>query len=67
MLNNALNNDTAIVTLASKFSFDLAYQRLRCCAYILNLSAQVVIWGRDCKAFENNRANLGDEEKFIEE
>ena len=43
VLDNASNNDTAIATLASKFSFNLAYQQLRCCAHILNLSAQVVI------------------------
>ena len=39
VLNNALNNNTAIVTLASEFGFNPAYRRLRCCAHILNLSA----------------------------
>lgn len=67
VLDNALNNDTAMVTLASEFGFDPAYRRLRCCAHILNLGAQAVIWGRDREAFENNRTSLGDEEKFIEE
>jgi hypothetical protein len=67
VLDNASNNNTAIVTLASEFGFNPAHRRLRCCAHILNLGAQVVIWGRDREAFENNRADLGDEEKFLEE
>jgi hypothetical protein len=43
VLDNVSNNDTAMVTLASEFGFDLAHRRLRCCAHILNLGAQVVI------------------------
>ena len=37
ILNNAYNNDTAIVALADKFNFNLKDRRLYCLSYILNL------------------------------
>ena len=39
VLNNAYNNNTAVVALADKYGFKAAYQRLRYCCYILNLGA----------------------------
>jgi hypothetical protein len=67
VLNNASSNNTVMVTLASEFGFDPAHWQLRCCAHILNFGAQVVVWGKDRDALENNGAGLGDEEKFMEE
>ena len=48
--------------LAGEFGFGTAQRRLRCCCHILNLGAQVVIWGKDREAFGNEGSNLDDEE-----
>jgi hypothetical protein len=58
VLDDAFNNDTAVASLADLYSFETAERRLRCCCHILNLSAQVVIWGRDREAYENSGGNL---------
>ena len=53
VLDNAYNNDTAMSALADDFGFNISHRRLRCCCHILNLGAQVVIWGKDREAYEN--------------
>ena len=67
VLDNAFNNDTAVTYLADEYGFDALRRRLRCCCHILNLGAQVVIWGKDREAYENEGNNLDDEEKFMQE
>jgi hypothetical protein len=67
VLNNASNNDTAVKSLAEEFSFIASERRLRCCCHILNLGAQLVVWGKDRSAYKNNAAYLKDEEKYIDE
>jgi hypothetical protein len=67
VLNNASNNDTAVKSLAEEFSFVASERRLRCCCYILNLGAQLVVWGKDRSAYKNNAAYLKDEEKYMDE
>ncbi|KAI2485539.1 hypothetical protein Ptr902_04479 [Pyrenophora tritici-repentis] len=66
VLNNASNNDTAVESLAEEFNFTTSERRLRCCCHILNLGAQLVIWGKDRSAYENDAAHLNDEEKYID-
>jgi hypothetical protein len=66
VLNNASNNNTAVESLAEEFGFIASERRLRCCCHILNLGAQLVIWGKDYSAYENNAANLKEEEKYID-
>jgi hypothetical protein len=66
VLNNASNNNTAVKSLTEEFSFIASERRLRCCCYILNLGAQLVIWGKDRSAYKNNAAHLKDEEKYID-
>jgi hypothetical protein len=66
ILNNASNNDTAVKSLAEEFSFIASERRMQCCCYILNLGAQLVIWGKDCSAYKNDAAHLKDEEKYID-
>ncbi|PZC87942.1 hypothetical protein A1F95_11148, partial [Pyrenophora tritici-repentis] len=66
VLNNASNNDTAVKSLAEEFNFTTSERRLRCCCHILNLGAQLVIWGKDRSAYENDAAHLNDEEKYID-
>jgi hypothetical protein len=67
VLNNASNNNTAVESLAEEFGFVATDWRLRCCCHILNLGAQLVIWGKDCSAYKNNTAYLKDEEKYMDE
>jgi hypothetical protein len=58
VLDNAYNNNTAITSLADQYSFEVPERCLRCCCHILNLGAQVIIWGKDCDAYENKGGNL---------
>ena len=58
VLDNATNNDTAIESLADKYDFWAPHRRLRCTCHILNLAAQLVIWGKDKEAFENDNLNM---------
>ena len=58
VLDNAYNNDTAVSYLADMYGFEAPERRLRCCCHILNLGAQVIIWGKDRDAYENNGGNL---------
>ncbi|KAI1671847.1 Dimer-Tnp-hAT dimerization containing protein [Pyrenophora tritici-repentis] len=67
VLDNASNNDTAVKSLAEEFGFIASERRLRCCCHILNLSAQLVIWGKDRSAYENEAAHLEEEEKYMDE
>jgi hypothetical protein len=67
VLNNASNNDTAVKSLAEEFNFTASDRRLRCCCHILNLGAQLVIWGKYHSAYENDAAHLNNEEKYIDE
>jgi hypothetical protein len=66
VLDNASNNNTAVESLAEEFGFIASERRLRCCCHILNLGAQLVIWGKDRSAYENDAAYLEDEEKYID-
>ncbi|KAI1512328.1 Dimer-Tnp-hAT dimerization containing protein [Pyrenophora tritici-repentis] len=67
VLDNASNNDTAVESLAEELGFIASERRLRCCCHILNLSAQLVIWGKDRSAYENEAAHLEEEEKYMDE
>ena len=67
VLDNAINNDAAIDALSEEYNFCAPYRRLRCTCHIINLAAQTVIWGKDKEAFENNKENLDEEEKLMEE
>ena len=58
VLDNATNNDTALERLGGDYSFEKTSRRLRCTCHILNLAAQLVIWGRDSDSFENSYGNL---------
>jgi hypothetical protein len=54
VLDNAYNNnDTAIVTLASKMAFNAAHHRLRCDPHTINLIGQTLLWGKDTNAYDN--------------
>lgn len=55
--DNAPNNDTAMEHLSKVFSFDKSYKRCRCAAHIINLCAQAILFGKEAKAFENEKEN----------
>jgi hypothetical protein len=58
VLDNAYNNDTAVASLADQYSFEAPERGLRYCCHICNLSARVIIWGRDRDAYKNEGGNL---------
>ena len=53
VLDNAINNNTAVAQLAEEFNFSAQQRQLRCSCYILNLTAQKILFGRDYNAFTN--------------
>ena len=65
--NNAYTNNTYLNYLVVKFSFNKAHRRARCAYHILNLVAQQLIFGKNKKAFENEDANIPEEEEFLEQ
>lgn len=70
VLDNATNNDAAFATLSSRLDFNPTYRRLRCGPHTLNLIGQVLLWGRDADAFDNEvgaAAELGREHELMEE
>jgi hypothetical protein len=67
VLDNALNNDTAVAELSRIYGFIPAYRRLRCSPYIFNLIGQMLIGGKDKDAYDNDAAEHEDEEIFMEE
>jgi hypothetical protein len=67
VLDNALNNDTAVAKLSRIYSFIPAYCRLCCSPHIFNLISQMLISGKDKDAYNNDAAEHEDKEIFMEE
>jgi hypothetical protein len=67
VLDNALNNNTAISELSEEYNFNPKHRRLRCACHILNLCAQTIIWGKDKDSFENSKAHIAEEERTMAE
>jgi hypothetical protein len=59
-VDNASNNDTALVELAERLrtagypSFDPVTCRLRCFGHVLNLAVKRILWGTDVSFFEGD-------------
>jgi hypothetical protein len=59
-VDNATNNDTALVEIASRLriagheSFDPIEVRLRCFGHVLNLTVKAILWGNEIEAFDLN-------------
>ena len=64
--DNASNNDTALDTLAVKYSFIKEHRRTRCACHVLNLVAQSIMWGKDKESFENSDENIPVSRSYIE-
>lgn len=66
VLDNALNNDTAMEAIRARFGFKPKEQRLHCAGHIINLIARHLLFGFDKKLFEFKDAipaNMRDELK----
>lgn len=68
ILDNAKNNDTALVSLRQYFlniniDWDNSECRLRCFGHILNITAQAFLHGDDLDAFEAENTQLDEEEQ----
>jgi hypothetical protein len=67
VLDNASNNDSAVLAIAQNMGFNATYRRLRCGPHTLNLIGQMLLWGKDADAYNNNTSELTNENKFISE
>jgi hypothetical protein len=59
VLDNASNNDTAILALTQKMGFIAPHRRLRCAPHTLNLIGQTLLWGNNADAYKNCRGAKG--------
>jgi hypothetical protein len=71
-LDNASNNDTALVIIGNMLkgigvSFDPIRRRLRCFGHVINLVVKAFLWGVDVDAFEQDIASYQELEKEVEE
>jgi hypothetical protein len=58
VLDNASNNDTAIIAIAKEFGFNPVERRLRCAGHIINLIARALLFGFNAKLLEDEDALL---------
>jgi hypothetical protein len=65
VLDNASNNDSAVLAIAQKMGFNATYRRLRCGPHTLNLIGQVLLWGKDTNAYDNTASELTDKNWFM--
>ena len=68
ILNNALNNDTAVAAIARDYgSFNPAHRRLRCGPHTINLIGQALLFSDNKDSYDNVAAKLKREELYIRE
>ncbi|KAI2475920.1 hypothetical protein Ptr902_12746 [Pyrenophora tritici-repentis] len=65
MLDNATNNDTAVLSIAQQMGLTAAHRRLRCGAHTLNLIGQALLWGSNNDAYDNDRSELAVESELL--
>jgi hypothetical protein len=65
MLDNATNNDTAVLRIAEQMGLTAAHRRLRCGAHTLNLIGQALLWGNNNNAYNNNSSKLAVESELL--
>lgn len=65
VLDNARNNDTAVLNLAQQMGFIAPHRRLRCGPHTLNLIGQTLLQGNNDDAFDNDVSQLADESNFM--
>ncbi|KNG47916.1 ribonuclease h-like protein, partial [Stemphylium lycopersici] len=57
-LDNATNNHSAVAAIASEMGFITAHRRLRCAPHTLSLVGQMLLWGVNPDAYDNEEGNL---------
>ncbi|KAF7450282.1 hypothetical protein PtrSN002B_010996 [Pyrenophora tritici-repentis] len=65
MLDNATNNDTAVLSIAQQMGLIAAHRRLRCGAHTLNLVGQALLWGSNNNAYDNDRSELAVKSELL--
>ncbi|KAI1522867.1 Dimer-Tnp-hAT domain containing protein, partial [Pyrenophora tritici-repentis] len=65
MLDNATNNDTAVLSIAQQMDLTAAHRRLRCGAHTLNLIGQALLWGSNNDVYDNDRSELAVESELL--
>jgi hypothetical protein len=64
-LDNASNNNSAVLAIAQKMGFSATNCCLRCSPHTLNLIGQRLLWGQDTDVYNNNAREFTDESKFM--
>jgi hypothetical protein len=67
VLDNASNNDTTIHAIAQKLKFNATLCRLCCGHHMHNLISQMLLWGKNAEAYNNDTAELANKTKFMQE
>jgi hypothetical protein len=67
VLDNASNNNSAVLALAQTIGFNAIHRRLRCGPHTINLISQMLLWGKDSQAYDNDASEFPDEDKYISE
>jgi hypothetical protein len=67
VLDNAYANDTAIAKLGELYGFEPRHRRLRCGPHTLNLIGQMLIFGYDAQAYNNNADEHKTETAYLRE
>jgi hypothetical protein len=67
VLDNASANDTTVATLAYTYGFNAAHRRLRCAPHTLNLVGQMIIFGLDKDAYNNDTGEHATETQYLQE
>jgi hypothetical protein len=67
VIDNAYANDTAVTKLAQRFEFTASHRRLRCGPYTLYLVGQMVIFGFNKDAYDNDKDEHKTETAHLQE
>jgi hypothetical protein len=65
MLDNATNNDAAVLRIAEQMDLTAAHRRLRCGAHTLNLIGQALLWSNNNNAYDNDSSELAVESELL--
>jgi hypothetical protein len=65
ILDNATNNDTAVLIIAQQMGLIATHCCLRCGAHTLNLIGQAFLWGSNNDAYNNGSSKLAVESELL--
>jgi len=65
VLDNAPNNDAAVLRIAQQMGLIAAHRRLRCGPHTLNLIGQALLWGSNNDAYDNDSSELAVESQLL--